>query len=84
VYKVEFVKSAEKALLSLPKDSIIRIYAAIEKLKNNPFPPGHKKLQGYQNRYRIRVGYYRVLYIIENGELTIVVIKIGHRKDVYK
>jgi len=84
VYKVELVKSAEKALLSLPNDSMLRIYEAIQKLSHNPFPLGYKKLQGHKNRYRIRIGYYRVLYIVENGELTIVVIKIGHRKDVYK
>jgi len=84
VYKIEFVKSAEKALLSLPNDHMARIYQAIEKLIQNPFPHGYKKLQGYKNRYRIRVGIYRVLYIIENNELVIVVIKIGHRKDVYE
>lgn len=84
MYKIEFVKSAEKALLSLPDKTIAKIFEAIEKLGYNPFPPGYKKLRGYTNRYRIRAGDYRVLYIIENDKLVILIIKVGHRKDVYE
>ena len=60
-----------------------RIISRIGQLANDPRPPGSKKLSGH-NKYRIRRGTYRIVYSIEDNELVIVVVKVGHRKDVYR
>jgi mRNA interferase RelE/StbE len=83
-YHIQFSKSAEKELLSLPKKVANQILSKIDLLAINPRPSGCKKLVGSLNSYRIRVGDYRVLYTIVDSELLIDVVKIGDRKDVYK
>ena len=70
-------------MLSLPKTVALRIDSAIISLAANPYPPGYKKLIGYDNQYRIRVGNYRILYEIKGNELLIIVLKVVHRKDAY-
>ena len=81
-YKIFFKKSVEKDLRSIPKKNLLRILERIEGLKENPRPAGSEKLTG-QNRYRIRQGVYRVVYSIQDNELTVWVIKIAHRKEIY-
>ena len=81
-YKIFFKKSVEKDLRSIPKKNLLRILERIEGLKENPRPAGSEKLTG-QNRYRIRQGIYRVVYSIQDNELTVWVIKIAHRKEIY-
>ena len=83
VYKLFFKKSVEKDLNGIAKDELIKIIARITALADNPRPPGCEKLTGLE-RYRIRQGRYRILYSIQDYELTIWVIKAAHRKDVYK
>ncbi len=56
---------------------------AVEKLAENPYPPGVRKLSGAQHTYRIRVGDYRIIFSIFAAELVIEIIRVGHRKDVY-
>ncbi|GAI91672.1 unnamed protein product, partial [marine sediment metagenome] len=56
----------------------------ISSLAENPYPEGYKKLKGSENDYRIRIGNYRIVYSIYNEILTIEVIKISHRKDIYR
>ena len=82
-YSIEFVPSARRALAKLPLPMRKRIQVAIDDLADNPFPPGVKKLQG-EDGYRIRVGDYRVIYEVEQGRLTVLVIRIGHRREVYR
>ena len=82
-YSIEFVPSARRALARLPLQMRKRIQVAIDDLADNPFPPGVKKLQG-EDGYRIRVGDYRVIYEVEQGRLTVLVIRIGHRREVYR
>jgi mRNA interferase RelE/StbE len=84
MYSVLYKKSAEKELLSLPKEAALKIRKAINLLAANPYPKGYKKLAGHFNAYRIRIGNYRVIYSIENKELLIIVIKIAHHKEVYR
>jgi len=84
MYKVVLTKSAEKELLKIPKVYSENIVKHLVELINNPRPNGCKKLSGYEDIYRIRVGMYRVVYRIEDDILYIEVIKIGHRKDVYQ
>ncbi len=81
-YKIEIKKTAEKELNKLPRNDLKKIIQKIQNLAENPRPPGCKKLTG-EEKYRIRSGNYRILYMIENNILIIYIIKIGHRRDVY-
>ena len=82
-YKIFFKKSVEKDLNRIGKIDLKKIIARITALADNPRPPGCEKLTGLE-RYRIRQGHYRILYSIQDYELTIWVVKVAHRKDVYK
>lgn len=83
VYKIFFKKSVEKDLNRVGNDELKKIIARITALADNPRPPGCEKLTGLE-RYRIRQGRYRILYSIQDNELTIWIVKVAHRKDVYK
>ncbi len=83
-YSIVVKRSAEKELLHLPTPYIHKIRSAISALAQNPRPHDCKKLSGSQNEYRIRVGMYRILYVVQDNILTVCVVKIGHRKDVYR
>ncbi len=83
-YKVELTRSAEKDLRRIDKRYIPRIFAAVESLEHEPHPVGSKKLSGSDHTYRMRVGTYRVIYEIEDDCLKVLVVKIGHRRDVYQ
>jgi len=83
-YQIRIKKSAIKELSKLPKPVATKISNTIDEFKTNPFPAGFKKLKGSDNDSRVRVGDYRILYTIYNNILTIEVVKIAHRKDVYK
>jgi mRNA interferase RelE/StbE len=84
VYKIVIGKSAEKELNSLPNSVLLKVNAAILQLVNDPRPTGCKKLKGFKDLFRIRVGNYRVVYSIQDKILRIEVLKIADRKDVYK
>lgn len=83
-HEVLLSKTARKQLLLLPLAVHNRIIEDIASLGIVPRPLGCKKLKGYKNSFRIRVGNYRVIYEIEDNVLRILVLAIGHRKDVYK
>lgn len=83
-YRIEFKRPARKALAAIQTSQAERIRVAIDALAVDPFPQGHRKLVGSEAKYRIRVGDYRVIYHVENQELVILVIRIGHRKDIYR
>ena len=82
-YKILFKESVEKDLRSIPKKDLKRILTRIEALAQEPRPQGYEKLSG-QEKYRIRQGTYRIIYSIQEQELTVWVVKVGHRKDVYR
>ena len=82
-YKILFKKSVWKDFESIPKNDLKKILKGIELLGENPRPPGCQKLSG-QERYRLRQGRYRIVYSIQGIELSVWVVKIGHRKDVYR
>ena len=84
MYKVVFKESAIKDLEKVGAVYFNSVTAHIQKLSNNPRPFGYKKLKGSENSYRIRVGVYRVVYTIKDDILVVEVIKIGHRRDVYR
>ena len=83
-YKVVISSSAEKILKKIPQKEVKRIVVAIERLSEHPFPVGSKKLSGYENVFRIRIGTYRIIYEVEGQKLLILILKIGHRKDIYR
>lgn len=82
-YKIEVKKSAEKELKKIPKKELTKIIQQIGSLADDPHPSGCKKLTN-QEKYQIRVGNYRVLYNVENDILTVFVVKVGHRKEIYR
>ena len=83
-YSILFKPSARKELFSLPDQAISAIEEKIDVLISNPRPHGCKKLSGSINEYRIRIGNYRVVYTVSDDTLIVYVIKIAHRKNVYK
>ena len=84
-YTVEIAESAIRALAKLDKPIAARIAKTIDKLKTNPRPSGVKHLQDAPaGTLRIRVGDYRVVYVVEDARLVVLVVKVGHRRDVYR
>lgn len=81
--KIEIKASAQKELKNLPDKELKKIIEKISSLRVNPRPAGCKKLSG-DDKYRIRIGNYRVLYSIEDEILVIFIVKVGYRKDVYE
>lgn len=83
-YKILFSSTAEKSLKRIPQKHLVRILDVIQALSLNPYPDGCRKLTGEDNAFRVRYGQYRIIYEIENKRLIVLVLKIGHRKDIYK
>ena len=82
-YRVEIRRQARKELARIEAEARQRIAQAIDALGDDPRPPGCKKLQG-SPYWRIRVGVYRVIYQVEEGRLLVLVLEVGHRKEVYR
>ena len=80
MYKIVIQKKAKKFIDKLPKNEKIRVVRAIEKL-----PDGEdiKKLKGHDQLLRLRVGDYRIIYTVDNGELIVIVIDVGNRGEIY-
>ena len=83
-YSIEISRTAERQLRKLRRDDQRRVAAAIVELADEPRPRGSRKLAGYDDVFRIRVGRYRVIYSVSGKKLVIIILKIGHRKDVYQ
>ncbi len=84
MYRIEFAPSAAREFQKLPHDIRARIERKIDTLASNPRPSGAKKLQASADRWRIRIDDYRVIYDIHDDVLRILVLKVGHRQDVYR
>jgi len=82
-YEIVFRKSVAKDLRAFPKDDVTRILERIRSLADDPRPPGCEKLSGLE-RYRLRQGAYRIVYEIEDARLVVLVVRVGHRSDVYR
>ena len=82
-YRVLFKRSVQKDFASIPKKDVKRILNRIKTLEENPRLPGCEKLTD-QERYRLRQGRYRIIYSIQDNELTVWVVKVGHRKMIYR
>jgi mRNA interferase RelE/StbE len=83
-YLVTLAATAKKELKDLPSDAMGRVFPRIRELAGNPRPVGCKKLHGSKDRWRIRVGSYRVVYTIDDGRRCVDVTRIAHRKDAYE
>ena len=83
-YNVELTRTAEKQLRRIAKRDRNRMVEAIRGLADTPRPNGARKLQGYDAVYRIRVGRHRVVYEVFDDRVIVIVLKVGHRKDIYK
>ncbi|MDF1594428.1 MAG: type II toxin-antitoxin system RelE/ParE family toxin [Desulfobacterales bacterium] len=83
-YKVEFKRSAAKALKSIPKSDQKRIAAKIDSMAENLPNPNTTKLKGSNPFHKVRIGNYRIVYEIQDDILLILIVKIGHRKEIYR
>ncbi|MDK8769019.1 type II toxin-antitoxin system RelE/ParE family toxin [Corynebacterium freneyi] len=83
-YAISYVPSAAKAIRKLDKSVARRLLGAIDGLATDPRPPGFIQLAGGRGEFRIRVGDYRVVYDVQDGELIILVLRVGHRREVYR
>lgn len=83
-YEVEISRTAERQLRRLPRADQVRVARAMLALADNPLPRGARKLSGYDDVFRVRTGRYRILYSVVERTLVIVVLKVGHRRDVYR
>jgi mRNA interferase RelE/StbE len=83
-YSVEVKPPARKELEALPNNMLARVIQKIESLGEAPRPAGCKKLKGYKDQWRVRVGDWRMVYIIDDAAKLISVTRIAHRREVYE
>ena len=83
-YRVELTHTAEKQLRRLGAKHRPRVVESIAALAEHPRPRGARKLSGYDQVFRVRVGTYRIVYEVFDDRVVIIVLKIGHRKDIYR
>ena len=84
LYSVIISKKAQKGFENIPDDYVRKIHKSLSSLSLNPRPLGYKKLVCSEGYYRIRVGVYRIIYTIQDDILIVEVIKIDHRKNIYR
>jgi len=83
-YQILFTPRAFRDLASLPERDRERVAKRIDGLAKEPRPSGVKKLSGSDDIYRMRVGDYRVLYTIQDQVVTVAIVRVGHRRDIYR
>jgi len=83
-YRIEVSATAERQIRKLSGRYQQRVINVIKQLGVEPRPRGCRKLQGYDDVYRLRTGVFRILYSVEDGRLLILVMKVGHRKGIYR
>jgi len=82
-YSLVFKASVQKDFEGIPKKDLRKLLSRIKSLAGEPRPHGCEKLTG-QNRYRVRQGRYRIVYAVQDEERIVIVVKVGHRKDIYR
>jgi mRNA interferase RelE/StbE len=83
-YEVEIETSAAKQIQRLQRHDQARVMSVIMALANDPRPAGCAKLAGTDSSYRVRVGVFRIVYVIDDGLLVVTVTRVGHRREVYR
>ena len=84
MYQIQILPKAKRQLKSIPNQMQTLLKDAIRNLSENPRPQGVKKLSGEDNLYRIRIRHYRVIYKIEDNILLILIVSVGHRREIYR
>ena len=84
LYQIEFSRQADRQFRNLPSQIQQRLKSRIDSLAATPRPHGSEKLSGADQLYRIRVGDYRIVYAVEEDRLLILVVKVGHRREIYR
>lgn len=84
MYQLEITRQAQRQLGRLPASVAARVQAAIQGLASNPRPRGSLKMSDMKNGWRIRIGNYRVIYDSHDDVLRVIIIRVGHRRDVYR
>ena len=83
-YAIEFVPSARRELRKLPREVQLKLNQRIDSLSSDPRPRGSKKLKGGDELWRIRVSDYRVVYEVKDKTLVVLVVRVAHRREVYR
>ena len=83
-YQIKILPAALRQLEEIPRPDQKRIKNRIDNLARDPWPAGVKRLRGEHEFFRIRAGTYRIIYAVERDRLTILIIKIGHRRELYR
>jgi mRNA interferase RelE/StbE len=83
-YRVVVEDGAARAIRKLGRDAQRQVVAKLERLADNPRPPGSKELEGTADLHRVRVGDYRIVYRVEDQVLLVLVVRVAHRSDVYR
>lgn len=84
IYRIEWKSSALKELKRIDKSTVPRIINVVESLATNPRPVDVRKLKGSERSFRIRIGDYRIVYEILDDSLVVFIVRVRHRKDVYR
>ena len=84
LYTVELTPAAKRQLRKLDRSIQERVVRRLDKLEKDPRPPGVEKMEGDESIYRIRMGEYRIVYEIQDKVLVVLVLKVGHRREVYR
>ena len=83
-YRIEVTATAERQIRKLKRSEQLRVLRVIQSLSVEPRPRGTRKLTGYEDVFRVRVGTFRVVYSVEATRLLIIILKVGQRKDIYR
>ncbi|WP_128774306.1 type II toxin-antitoxin system RelE family toxin [Actinomyces oricola] len=83
-YRIELSPAAARQLRKLDGPALLRVQAVVELLARQPRPAGAKKLVGGRGEWRVRTGDYRIIYEIDDGVLLVLILAIGHRRDIYR
>jgi mRNA interferase RelE/StbE len=83
-HTVQLAPAAKRQLRKLDRSIQERVVRRLEKLEKDPRPPGVEKMEGDESTYRIRMGEYRILYEIRDKVLVVLVLKVGHRREIYR
>jgi mRNA interferase RelE/StbE len=84
LYRIQWLPAARRQLRKLPKPASERVFFLVDALAENPRPEGCRKLAGHDARFRIRVGDYRAIYEVRDNMLVVLVVTVGHRREVYR
>ncbi len=83
-YRIQVSRTAERQIKKLPLDARAQVVRTVQGLAVDPFPTGCRKLTGYDDVFRVRAGPFRILYSVNGGTLIVIVLKVGHRRNVYR